>query len=349
MDWIMIKVGILGLGSIGKHVSRLLIDHRKGHQIVGAVTLEDEYNGRSLGEVVGAANQCDVVINNNLEQLLELQPTIVVDASRSFLEPIENDLYACLRAATNFVSSCEELAYPFSRAPDVASKIDDLARHKGVTVVGTGMNPGLIFDSLLLLATGAAWDIPHISGRRVVDVSKFSKGIHRRLGIGYTESEFYAGHGDGSIAGHVGFPESIEMAVRAMGLRIDSPVTEEFDPMFSKGETPTSYGSIGLGETVGFSQIATARVGDQEFVRLELILHLDPSSADLAVGDSVNIEGSHPVYLRVEPGMDAVQGTSAQLVNSIPAVVAAEPGLLTVHDIPRTAAWLGDYDDIEIR
>jgi 4-hydroxy-tetrahydrodipicolinate reductase len=345
----MVKVGILGLGSIGKHVSRLLLDHRQGHEIIGAVTLEAEFNGQPLAEVVGASEQSNVVIGDNLEELLALNPTIVVDASRSFLDVIEDDLCACLNAGANVVSSCEELAYPFARWPEIGRKIDNLARQEGVSVVGTGMNPGLIFDSLLLLATGAAWDIPYISGRRVVDVSKFSQNIHRRLGIGYTEGEFQAGHSDGSIAGHVGFPESIEIVIRAMGLKINGQVSEEFDPMFSKGETPTSYGTIGPGETTGFSQIATAQVGDREFIRLELILHLDPNSAGLAVGDSVNIEGSHPVYLRVEPGMDAVQGTSAQLVNSIPAVVAAEPGLLTVHNLPRTAAWLGAFEDIDNR
>ena len=58
----MVKVGILGLGSIGKHVSRLLLDHRQGHEIIGAVTLEAEFNGQPLAEVVGASEQSNVVL-----------------------------------------------------------------------------------------------------------------------------------------------------------------------------------------------------------------------------------------------------------------------------------------------
>jgi hypothetical protein len=47
--------------------------------------------------------------------------------------------------------------------------------------------------------------------------------------------------------------------------------------------------------------------------------------------------------------MDPLLATSAQIVNSIPAVRAATPGLKAVTDIPAPAAWLGDINAIEIR
>ena len=60
-------------------------------------------------------------------------------------------------------------------------------------------------------------------------------------------------------------------------------------------------------------------------------------------------DGLHPVNLTLNPGMDAVLATSAELVNSLPALIQAEPGLKTVKDLPAATAWLGDMRDSLIR
>lgn len=45
--------------------------------------------------------------------------------------------------------------------------------------------------------------------------------------------------------------------------------------------------------------------------------------------------------MTIKPGMSSILGTTAQLVNSIPAVFESRPGLKTVADLPVSAAWLG--------
>lgn len=44
-----VRIGLCGLGSIGKHVGRLLLDHRRGFEIVGAATKETEAIELPLG------------------------------------------------------------------------------------------------------------------------------------------------------------------------------------------------------------------------------------------------------------------------------------------------------------
>jgi hypothetical protein len=68
-----------------------------------------------------------------------------------------------------------------------------------------------------------------------VDVIGFGENIHLRLGIGYTEDEFARGHEDGTIAGHVGFPESVEMVCERLGLDLDRPVEENSNSFFTSG------------------------------------------------------------------------------------------------------------------
>ena len=345
----MTTVAVCGLGSIGSHAARLLLDHRRGIQVVGAATLEPESVGRPLHEVVNARTQSEVVVSATLGEMLSTGPEIVLLATGSFLDEIARQVLECIESGADVSSVCEELAFPFRRGTEQSDEIDSAAKRRGVTVLGTGVNPGFMFDALLSLATGVCWDIGSIHGKRVVDVLGFSQAIHLRLGIGYREDEFEKGHSNGSIAGHVGFPESIEMVCERLGVSLDDSVEETFVPMVAETPVPTRYGDIEVGYTEGFVQRALGRVGGSDFITLELVLHLRPQLAGLPPTDSFSIEGTHPVHLKIDPGMDAILGTSAQLVNSIPTVRNGSPGLKTVKDLPATAAWLGDFSSVGLR
>lgn len=335
------RIGLCGLGSIGKAVARLLIDHRDGFEIVGAATKEPADIGRPLGEVCGAAKENATVVTDDLSAVLAESPDIVVLATGSFLSETLEDVLACAQGGVDVTSPCEELAFPFNRFPEEAGRIDAAARAGGAAILGTGVNPGFIFDGLLTTATGVAWDIEAIRGRRVVDVSGFGENIHLRLGIGYTQEEFDAGHESGEIAGHVGFPESIEMVCERLGVSLDGPVEESFEPMVAETAAPASYGEVPAGKTEGFVQRAVGTVGGEAWIGFELVLHLRPQEAGFEPADTFEIDGIHPVRMTLSPGMDAIPATSAELVNSIPVVMRSEPGLRSVKDLPISAAWLG--------
>ena len=54
-----------------------------------------------------------------------------------------DQLLECLAAGCCIVSTCEELAYPYRKHPDLSAQLDDAAKEEGVALVGTGVNPGL--------------------------------------------------------------------------------------------------------------------------------------------------------------------------------------------------------------
>jgi 4-hydroxy-tetrahydrodipicolinate reductase len=341
----MTRIAVGGLGTIGSEVARLLIGHRKGVEIVGAASKDPSQVGRPLHEVLGLATGGRAVVVDSVEEAIEAAPEAIVLATGSFLPEVIDDVMLCAHAGINLVSPCEELAYPFRRDPELSAKIDATAKASGATILGTGVNPGFIFDTLVATCSGVCWDIAAIRGRRVVDTIGFGQNIHLRLGIGYTEEEFRAGHADGTIAGHVGFPESIELVCERLGLRLDGPVTEEFEPFVAQTPAPTKYGAIEAGRTEGFVQRATGTVDGAELVRFELLLHLRPREAGYEPADTIEIDGRQTVRLALNPGMDAVVATSAELVNSIPGVIRAAPGLKTVKDLPVATAWLGAMDE----
>ncbi|TWD75098.1 4-hydroxy-tetrahydrodipicolinate reductase [Kribbella amoyensis] len=334
-----VKIGLCGLGSIGKAAARLLIDHRSGIDVVAAITKDPADIGRPLGEVAASSAPHDLVVGEDLDALLATRPDLVLFATGSFLARTTDDIVKVAAAGADLISPCEELAFPFTRDAEAARRIDQAARTAGATVLGTGVNPGFMFDSFLAAASGCSWDVAGVTGRRVVDVAGFGQNIHRRLGIGYTAEEFEAGHADGTIAGHVGFPESVALIAERFGWTLDGPVVETFEPMVARTDAPSNYGGVPAGRTEGFVQRAVGTVEGRPMVRLELILHLRPAAEGLAAEDTFSIGGVHPVQVTISPGMDAIPATAAQLVNSIPAVLGAAPGLRTVNDLPAAAAW----------
>jgi hypothetical protein len=344
-----VKVGLLGLGTIGAHAARLLLDHRSGVEVVGAADARTALHGEPLKEVVSANSGSSVVVAPSLIDVLQLDPEIILIATGSFMDDVTEDVLMCVKSQACVSSVCEELAFPFNKFPDEAQRIHSAAVTNKVTVLGTGVNPGFIFDSLLALATGVAWDVKQIRGRRVVDVLPFGRDIHRRLGIGYSLDAFEGGHDDGTIAGHVGFPESIQLVAERLGVELDGPVEESFESMVAESPAPTRYGELEAGLTEGFVQRAVGRVDGRDWIVLELVLHLRPQVAGMQPADTFSIEGIHPVHLTIKPGMDAVFATSAQMVNSIPAVLNSRPGLVSVKDLPANAAFIGDADKVLLR
>ncbi len=345
----MARIAVCGLGTIGSQVTRLLLEHRKGVELVGAASKDPAQIGRPLRDVLDMPGGGNPIVVDSVERLLESHPDAVVLATGSFLTDVIDDVLACARAGTSVVSPCEELAYPFTRDPRIARQIDEAALEGGATILGTGVNPGFIFDTLLATATGVCWDITAIRGRRVVDTIEFGQNIHLRLGIGYTAEGFEAGHANGTIAGHVGFPESVQIVCERLGVRLDRPVEEKFEPFVAQTPAPTKYGEVGAGYTEGFIQRATGYVDGQEFIRFELLLHLRPREAGYEPADTIEIDGRQAVRLSLNPGMDAVIATSAELVNSLPAVLRAQPGLKTVKDLPAATAWLATMEESVLR
>lgn len=345
----MARIAVCGLGTIGSQVARLLLEHRQGIALVGAASKDESQIGRPLHEVLGTAAGDGPVVADSVDALIAEHPDAIVLATGSFLPDVVDDVLACARAGVNLVSPCEELAYPYTRDPATAAAIDEAARTGGATILGSGVNPGFIFDTLVATATGVCWDIQAIRGRRVVDTIEFGQNIHLRLGIGFTPDEFDEGHANGTIAGHVGFPESIQIVCERLGVQLDRPVEEKFEPLVAETPAPTKYGQVDAGRTEGFVQRATGVVGGEDFIRFELLLHLRPREAGYEPADTFEIDGRHPVRLTVNPGMDAVLATSAELVNSLPGLIRAEPGLKTVKDLPAATAWLGDMRDSLLR
>ncbi|MFN8457751.1 MAG: hypothetical protein U0401_24370 [Anaerolineae bacterium] len=201
-----IKVILSGIGGVGRNVTRLL-HARPDYRVVAAYSRNPKLAGQDLGDLAGVGS-LGVKVTLDRDTALAQPAEVLVVATTSFLREVADDLRAGVIHNLNVITTAEEAAFPWLTDPRLADDLDQLAKESRVSILGVGLNPGFIFDALLLTATGIAWDVQRIRLRRVVDVSRFSVTIQKRLGIGFSQAEFEAGVKAGSITGHIGFPQS---------------------------------------------------------------------------------------------------------------------------------------------
>lgn len=112
-----------GVGSIGAEIVRLLLEKRNV-RLVGAVDCDPDKVGRDLGYVVGAGRDLDVRISDNAAEVLATEADVVIHSTSSYLADVEKQLFRCIEAGFNVISTCEELVYPFRKHSNLSKRLD---------------------------------------------------------------------------------------------------------------------------------------------------------------------------------------------------------------------------------
>jgi 4-hydroxy-tetrahydrodipicolinate reductase len=316
-----------GVGAIGVEVARVLAG-RPDVEMVAAIDSDPGKAGQDLGRVAGLGTDLGITVTTDTEAALALPADLVVHTTGSYLEEVAPQLLAAVDAGKNVLSTCEELAYPWDRHPDLSRRIDARAKAAGVTVVGTGVNPGFVMDTLALALSAACQSLSRLEIRRVVDVSRRRIQLQRKVGVGITSEEFEERKATGRF-GHVGLMESARLVAHALAWQVDD-WQEVLEPVVCAD--PRQAGKIRLerGQVAGIHQVVSGRSNSREVLRLEL----EMSAGVAQPRDEVVIEGQPPVHMVIEGGIHGDLATAAIVANAIPAVVAARPGLLTMADLP---------------
>jgi 4-hydroxy-tetrahydrodipicolinate reductase len=302
------RVALYGKGQVNRNVARILAS-RDGYDVVGPLGRDER------------------------AQALESEADVVVIATTSFLSELAPDIEAAVAAGSNVITTAEECAFPWAVNASLADTLDEFARTQGVTILGAGLNPGFAFDALVLTTLGVAWDVERIRVERVVDLSGFSATILRRLGVGYRAEEFELGTRQGSIHGHIGFPQSMRIVARKLGVEL-ARIERRIEPILATQAHAATHLSVTPGETAGFRQFYTGVVDEHVWFECVFLGHLDPDSIGEPPRDSIAIDGTTPLRFVIEPGLNPQTGSSAVIANSLRRVSAAPAGWLTVADLP---------------
>lgn len=331
-----IRVVLVGVGHIGSEIAKLLLKKR-GVRVVGAVDISPERAGRDLGEVIGTGEKIGVVVQKNISDL-NVEADIAVHATTSFLNEAYPQIAELIKRGLNVISTCEELAYPYIVNKEIAKAIDDLAKKHGVTVLGSGINPGFLMDTLVITLTTMCQEIRRIHVERIIDASKRRLAFQRKIGAGLRPEEFYERVKRGEITGHIGLKQSIAMIADSIGVELSGVVEEPVRPVIAEEKVESDFIVVKPGHVAGVNQKAYGLIGDQQFITLVFKAYIGAAWEC----DSIFIDGVPTINERITPCVHGDIGTAAVIVNLIPRVISAPPGLKTMKDMQALSAVLGD-------
>ncbi|MGB6876531.1 MAG: hypothetical protein WBD87_10900 [Candidatus Acidiferrales bacterium] len=323
-----IRVVQYGVGPIGASIVRLM--RQKGAlEIVGAIDSDPAKAGRDLGEIVGAHDApWGILVSADAAAALDKQVDVVMHCTSSYLKDVTGQLLACIEAGCCVVSTCEELAYPFWKHPELSARLDEAAKEEGVAIVGTGVNPGFVMDKLVLTLATVAQRVDSARSVRIVNASKRRLPLQKKIGAGMTPDEFRERVAAGVIKHH-GLPESVAMVGDALGFELDQ-ITETIQPVIAEENVKTEFLEVQAGQVAGVHQVARGISGGAEKVFMELKMYVgakDPA-------DTVTLAGEPNISLTVPGGTHGDIATAAVAVNAIPTILAAAAGLRTARELP---------------
>lgn len=347
MDKQNVKVVIWGFGAMGSGMAKMLLN-KKGVEIVGVCDRGENNVGRDLYDVLGVerGDRKPVIINGNVEEVItEKCADVCLCATDSFTQKAFPRLKFVLEKKINVVSTAEEMSYPQAQNPDLAAELDKIAKENGVSILGTGINPGLIMDLLVVVMTGCMIDVEHIEAKRINSLSPFGPAVMEEQGVGITVEEFNNGVQDGTLAGHVGFHESVGMIADAIGWKVEK-FEQQMKPIVTDVDRKSPYGFAKAGDVAGVNMTGQAWVDGS--VKIDMIhpQQIEPEQVGVMTGDYVTIKGTPSVNMINSPEVEGGLGTIAMCVNMIPHVINANPGLHTMLTLPVPRAIMGDMREL---
>jgi len=331
-----INVVLYGCGVMGRKIAEAILD-KEGFEIVGAIDVARELIGKDLGEILETPRKLGVTVQKDSDSLFKnVNAQAAILSTTSHLKSVLPQITQCVKADLNVISTSEELSYPWERVPELAQEIDDLAKEHGVTVVGTGINPGFLMDTLPIFLTAPCLKVNTIKVTRMINSAKRRIPFQKKVGTGLTREEFKEKIENGVITGHVGLLESINMIAAGLHWALDETIELPPDPVITDKEIKTAVGIVKTGEVIGLSSIALGKNDGKEVITLEF-------NANAGVEeeyDEIIIEGLPSIHQKIIGGVHGDIGTVAVAINTIPRAVEAPPGLIVMKDLPPVSATL---------
>ncbi|MEM3703383.1 MAG: hypothetical protein QXX79_03030 [Candidatus Bathyarchaeia archaeon] len=333
-----IRVVLYGVGAVGGLIAKFLLE-KEGVEIVGAIDVAKDKVGKDLGEVLGINKKVDVKISDNIDAVLsKAKPDIAIHATSSFLKETRQQLVTLIKHGVKVVSTCEELSNPYYTEPKIAKELDTLARKHGVTVLGTGINPGFLMDTLVITLTAVCQKIEKIEAVRVMNAATRRLPFQKKIGAGLTVEEFQKKIETKQITGHVGLEQSIALIADALEWKLDKIVAEPVEPIIAKKPVESEHIKVKTGQAAGLRQKAKGIIKNREVIVLDFQAYIGAEEEY----DAITIHGTPNIKQKIQPCVHGDIGTVAMVVNAIPKVIKAPPGLLTMKDLPMPSAAVED-------
>ncbi len=352
-----LRVVVWSTGGIGSIAVRAVAEN-PATDLVGVWVYSDDKVGRDAGELVGIG-PIGVTASNDADKLIALRPDCVVYAASGPERDAAAvpDYVRLLEAGINVVTTTvNRLIYPAGFEPEAwREQLTQAAMTGGASLYASGIEPGFAADHLvLMLATQSksirtihAAEIALYDDYPVVETMMDAMGFGRPLD--YVPMLSYPG----AIAFQWG--PGLRLIARGLGLEIDE-IRENFDRVVTDRDLHVAFGTAKAGTCGALRTQAIAVVDGREAITIEHVNRLAPDLApewgegaqnpvyrvridgepDICCDMTTSLADPKASGSAMDSGAGAMVSTAMRVVNAIPYVVEAKPGLLSALDLPLT-------------
>lgn len=323
----MLKLAIIGLGPIGVAAAKA-VQRDQGLQLVGLVDVDPSKRGKRLVELDPDADADDLPVVARLDDLAD-KPDVAILSTTSYFDRMAPTLRELMRHKVHVASSCEEMAWPWYRHPHLGDVINNEALDAGVTLVGTGVNPGFVMDLLPVVLSSMLARVSRIKVTRVVDALTRRVPLQRKIGSTMSVEQFNDLKKENRI-GHMGLPESVVMVAQGLGRHpLKSEIRVTLEPVIADRAIECALGIVHSGQVCGMRNVGTYAGGG-----IEIELDLTMALAAAEPRDEVEIVGERTIRTIIPGSTPGDTATVAALVNVARALPNAPRGLKTMLDLP---------------
>lgn len=317
------RIAQIGLGPLGIALAADIAPRRVG-SIAAAV--DPAHAGGRLRSLV--ANAPDIPIAASLDDLDLGSLDAAIVSTVSNLEQAADTIRPLLKAGLTVVSTCEPLVFPWLQHNALAEELDALAREHGGRLMGTGVNPGFVMDTLPTCLSAVCRSIRSITIERIQDATDRREPFQRKIGSGLDREGFSAAFKEGWL-GHAGLGESAAFVAHELGLGRDR-ISESLEMVPADRALEWKGGQIKPGQAAGVRQVATVEKDGAVVARLIFQAAIGQAQPR----DRIHIDGEPPIELIIPGCVHGDQATIGITLNALAWLAYAAPGLHSMASIP---------------
>jgi 2,4-diaminopentanoate dehydrogenase len=347
-----LRVVVWSTGTIGRHAIAG-IDAHPDLELVGVWVSSPEKEGKDAGLLADLGRELGIKATSDREALIALAPDAIVHTAMAddrVFECIE-DLISFVEAGINVTSSgpvllqWPELILP----PEFIARIEDACAKGGASMHINGIDPGFANDVLPLVMTSLSQRIDEIRVMEIADYSTYYQPVvmGELFGFGRPMDEVAMLWQPGILA--MAWGSVVRQIAAALDITLEEPLTEEVDRRPAEADTRSVSGDIAAGTMGAVRFQVIGKVDGVPRVVLEHITRTAPDQVPEWETPPPGGDGCYRIRITGEPMMQVdfthrgengdhnVSGmitTAQRIINALPAVVAAEPGLVRAIDLP---------------
>ncbi|MEO5874324.1 MAG: dihydrodipicolinate reductase [Streptosporangiaceae bacterium] len=336
-------------GNVGRN-TLAGIDARPDLDLVGVWVSNPAKIGKDAGELAGLGRELGVAATGDMDEVLALKPDCVVYTAMADVRIFEalDDLVRILRSGANVVSSSPVfLQFPDGVVPaEMSEPVRQAALRAEKSIFVNGIDPGWANDTLPLALTGISERIDEVRCLEVLNYATYDQGtvLFDIMGFGRALDDvpFLLNPGVLTMA----WGSVVRQIAAGLGVELDG-VEEQYVRLPAPETFEVSSGTIEKGTAAALRFEVRGMLNGRAVIVLEHVTRLrDDLGPDWPQPAG---HGCYRVTVKGQPnytldlqllGEDGdhntagLKATAMRLVNAIPAVVEARPGLLTALDLP---------------